>query len=571
MTPRPTLPAAVVALVVLTAGCSGGDPAPEAGPTTAAEPPAATTGAPEDDASTTTTEPAPPEAAPSTSAPEPPPPALGASGVSAGHPLAAEAGMQMLEQGGSAVDAAIAAAFTDAVTQPSSSGIGGGGVAIVAADGEAVNYDYREVVNAQGDVPEDGVGVPGFVAGMHRLHEEHGELPWEVLLEPAITVAEDGHPVSDFVAEALRTPFGEEATRDLPHFRSGGAPLQAGDPLVQTDLGATMRTLAEEGAPSFYTGSLSGRVAGVPGLDAGTLEGYEVQVSAPAAGDLAGHILLSGAPPLPGAAIVQMAQIAEAGGIGDVDPDSAAFVDRLSQAWLVADRTVQEELGDPAFVDVPVGRITDQEANAALAADLYDGDGGVAAVADPYDSAPNTTHISVVDEDGVGVSMTNTLTSFWGSGRYLDGYFLNDQLSRFFAIGVSDANEPEAGRRSVSWSAPSMVVDDDYRPVLVVGTPGGRQIPSTTASVVLRWGLHGEPLDEAVPAGRFILSDGRLRLEEPALADDLRSLGYDVDVADPAQRSSFGSVQALAVDWEQGTVTGFADDRRSAGFVVDSP
>ncbi|KUG57220.1 hypothetical protein AVL62_15450 [Serinicoccus chungangensis] len=560
-----------MALVALTlAACSGGDPGPDAAPTTAPEAPAATSAPPDDAAATT--EPAPPEAAPSTTAPEPPPePGLGASGVSAGHPLAAEAGMQMLERGGSAVDAAIAAAFTDAVTQPSSSGIGGGGVTIVAADGEAVNYDYREVVNAQGAVPEDGVGVPGFVAGMHRLHEEHGELPWEVLLEPAITVAEDGHPVSDFVAAALRTPNGEAATGDLPHFRSGGAPLQAGDPLVQTDLAATMRTLAEEGAPSFYTGSLSGRVAGVPGLDARTLQDYEVQVSAPAAGDLAGDVLLSGAPPLPGAAIVQMAQIAEAGGIGEVDPDSAEFVDRLSQAWLVADRTVQEELGDPAFVDVPVERITDQEANAALAADLYDGDGGVAAVADPYDSDPNTTHISVVDEDGVGVSMTNTLTSFWGSGRYLDGYFLNDQLSRFFAIGVSDANQPEAGRRSVSWSAPSMVVDEDYRPVLVVGTPGGRQIPSTTASVVLRWGLHGEPLDAAVPAGRFLLSDGRLRLEDPALAGELRSMGYAVDVADPGRRADFGSVQALAVDWEQGTVTGFADDRRSAGFVVDSP
>ena len=570
MTPRHTLTVALVAFAL--AACSGGDQVPEPEPTVADEPVATSSAPAEDDASATTTAAPPPDPAPTTTAPEPPPePALGASGVSAGHPLAAEAGMQMLERGGSAVDAAIAAAFTDAVTQPSSSGIGGGGVAIVAADGEAVNYDYREVVNAQGEVPEDGVGVPGFIAGMQRLHEEHGELPWEVLLEPAITVAEDGHPVSDFVAVALRTPNGEAATGDLPHFRSGGAPLEAGDLLVQTDLAATMRTLAQEGASSFYTGSLSGRVARVPGLDARTLQDYDLQVSAPAAGELGQDILLSGAPPLPGAAIVQMAQVAEAGGIGDVGPDSAAFVDLLSQAWLVADRTVQEDLGDPAFVDVPLDRITDRETNAALAADVFDEDGGVAAVADPYDSAPNTTHISVVDEDGVGVSMTNTLTSFWGSGRYLDGYFLNDQLSRFFAIGVSDANEPEPGRRSVSWSAPSMLVDQDYRPLLVVGTPGGRQIPSTTASVVLRWALHDQPLDQAVPAGRFLLSDGRLRLEEPRLAGELRSLGYAVDVADPARRADFGSVQALAVDWESGTVTGFADDRRSAGFVVDQP
>lgn len=560
------------------AACTPSEQPADPSSSTGAE--AAGTSAPDDDSATTSqdtstaTPPAPEPSAAPENEPEPDPePALGAAGVSAGHPLAAEAGMQMLEQGGTAVDAAIAAAFADAVTQPVSSGIGGGGVTIVAEAGGATNYDYREVVNAAGEVPADGVGAPGFVAGMQLLHEEHGTLPWQDLLEPAIEIAEDGHPVSEFLAAALAMPLGQEVTADLPHFRDGtGAPLGAGDTLVQTELAQTMRTLADEGPESLYTGSLSAGVAQVPGLDAGTLEDYEVQVSEPAAGPLGEHIFVSGAPALPGAAIIQMAQLAEAGGIAEVDPDSAGFVDRISQAWLVAERSVQDSFGDPDYVDVPVDELTDPEANAAIAADLYDGDGGPAAAPQgAYDGAPNTTHISVVDEDGTGVSMTNTVTNYWGSGRYLNGFFLNDQLGRFGDIGATGSNDPEPGRRSVTWSSPSMVVDQDYRPLLVLGTPGGRQIPNTTAAVVLRWALHDQELEEAVPAGRFILTGGELRLETPELADDLRGLGYPVRVIDPLYRSDFGSVQALEVDWEAGSVAGFADDRRAAGFVVDSP
>ena len=113
-----------------------------------------------------------------------------------------------------------------------------------------------------------------------------------------------------------------------------------------------------------------------------------------------------------------------------------------------------------------------------------------------------------------------------------------------------------------------MLLDAQQRPVLVLGTPGGRQIPSTIASVVARWALHGQPLETAVRADRFYLSDGELRLETPQLADAMGGLGYDVVVTDEASRSSYGSVQALAINWDTGRVNGFADERRSAGFVV---
>lgn len=497
--------------------------------------------------------------------PAPPPdvPVLGAYGVSSGHPLASRAGMEILEQGGTAVDAAIATAFADAVMQPASSGIGGGGATIVVTDGEALHYDYREVVNAQGVVPPSGTGVPGFVAGMAELHAEHGALDWSDLLQPAIVIAEDGGPVSAYLARTIDSRLGRSVTSGLEHFtRSGGGPLREGDPLVQTELAATMRTLAEEGPQALYTGSLAPALTAVEGIDAATLESYTVQRAEPARGPVGDYVMLSGAPALPGAAIIQMVQVAEAAGIGALDPASADFVELQSRAWQVADESVQTWFGDPDFVDVPVDELTDPEANAAIAAGL--GDATTTSAGPAYDGAANTTHISVVDADGTAVSMTNTITNYWGSGQYVAGFFMNDQLARFGDIGA-DANRPEPGRRSVTWSSPSMLLDAEGRPVLVVGTPGGRQIPNTTAQVVTLWALHDLDLEPAVRAERFLLSDGELRLESDRLADELRARGYTVRVPNPAYPEVFGSVQALEVDWDAGTVQGVADTRRSAG------
>lgn len=497
----------------------------------------------------------------------PPPPALGAHGANTGHPFATDAAMNVLAKGGNAIDAAIAAAFADAVMQPASSGIGGGGVTIVARGDEIANHDYREVVAASGKVPESGVGAPGFVAGMVDLHERYGTQPWESLLAPAIAIAENGGPVSRYLAETLATTRGRRVVRDLKQFhRKDGTVLRRGDMLVQKDLAATMRTLASEGADAFYAGPLTRELTRVPGLDAATLKGYRIQHSVPARGRLGRYTFLSGAPALPGGAIIQMAQIAEALGIGQVRADSAEFIDMQSRGWQVAERSVHRWFGDPSFVDVPLEIITDRAKNAALAKTLTREPRAKTGPDSTGD--PNTTHISIVDADGMAISMTNTVTSYWGSGIYTGGFFLNDQLGRFDLIGDGAANRAQPGRRSVTWSSPSMVLDGDGRPALVTGAPGGSQIPNTTASVVLRWALLGQALEVAVPAPRFKLDNGLMRLESDEHVSALTRLGYRTRVMPKAYRASWGSVQALAVDWEGRSVSGVADPRRSAGVAL---
>lgn len=529
-------------------------------------------------------------------------PPLDQYAVSAAHPRAVQAGMEILDAGGNAADAAVATAFAVAVVEPYASGIGGGGSALLAAPGqEATSYDYREVVAQDGRIPASGTGVPGQVAGLAQIHDEHGTLEWEQLLDPAIELAQEGFPVSDFLAQRLRADFGPASIEGLAHYHSAsGEPLAAGEQLVQEDLARTMTTLAEQGPEALYTGSIAGQLGEVEGLDAATLAAYEPEEIEPVSGQFGDYEVLSAAPPLPGAALIQQLQVAESLGIGEHLPGSAGYVDRLSEAWIAAEGSVKHFLGDPDFVDVPVGQLTDPGHNAGIAdrvtllaggpgtndggavvaAPGLAGDAGASAGAAPAVTGPvaegpvtagNTTHLTVVDPSGLTVSMTNTLTSFWGGSEsaYVGGFFLNNQLSRF-ETEASGANQPEPGRKSVSWSAPSMVLDAEGRPVLGLGSPGGHQIPNILSGVLVAWGLQDAPLQEAIDAPRYQLQDGVLAVEtEPSedLARLIGERGWDLQRTEREQ-AIFGSVQALEVDYEAGEITGAADDRREADVAI---
>jgi gamma-glutamyltranspeptidase/glutathione hydrolase len=490
-------------------------------------------------------------------------------GVAAAHPEAVAAGMQILDEGGNAIDAAIATAFAISVVEPYASGIGGGGATLLAGpEIEPTGYDYREVVAESGTIPASGTGVPGMVDGMATLHDAHGSMAWEDLFDPAINLAENGFEVTELLAQRFRSDWGPASIEGRDHFFSGGQPLAAGETLVQTDLANTLKTLADEGPQAFYTGSIAEQLTQVDGLDANTLANYETEDAPPVSGTFGDYEFVSAAPPLPGAAVVQQLQIAESLGVADAPPGSAAYIDRTSWAWQTAHESVLEYFGDPDFVDVPTDELTDPAANAAIAepaaARSHEGEHGEI-------RAGNTTHITVVDDAGLMVSMTNTLTSFWGGAdsAYVGGFFLNDQLSRFENLDTS-SNQPEPGRKSVSWSAPAMVLDDQDRVVLGIGTPGGRQIPNILTSVMVPWALQDMPLQEAVDAPRHSLQDGTLALEQEPdqeVSDLIAQRGWDVQVTTRAE-AVFGSVQALEIDYETGEVIGARDTRRDADFAV---
>ncbi|HRO94000.1 gamma-glutamyltransferase [Citricoccus sp.] len=522
---------------------------------------------------------------------------LGQYAVAAAHPAAVEAGMQILAAGGNAADAAVATAFAVAVVEPYASGIGGGGSAILAGPGQTpIAYDYREVVAQDGRIPASGTGIPGFVAGLAEIHAAHGALDWAEVLDPAIELAETGFPVSEFLDQRMRADFGPASLEGLGHFHdASGEPLAAGQTLIQQDLARTMTTLAQGGPEAFYTGTLAQDLTTVEGLDAVSLAAYAPEQMAPVSGPFGDYQVLSAAPPLPGAALIQQLQLTQALDIQDHTPGTAGYVDRLSAAWIAAEGSVTHFFGDPDVVEVPLDRLTDPVANAQIAEkvsllaggasiDPLDGTAGtedaavsaagVRATAGPV-TAGNTTHLSVVDADGFTVSMTNTLTSFWGgsASAYVGGFFLNNQLSRF-DTEASDANQPGPGRKSVSWSAPTMVLDGQGRPVLALGSPGGHQIPNILTGVLVAWGLQGASLQEAVDAPRFHLQDGVLAVEqEPSteLAELIRARDWELQRTEREQ-AIFGSVQALAIDYDTGQITGAKDPRREADVsIADAP
>ncbi|WP_120004462.1 gamma-glutamyltransferase family protein [Nesterenkonia muleiensis] len=500
--------------------------------------------------------------------PEPEEPHLSQQGVSAGNREAVDVATDILEQGGNAVDATIAAAFAVSVVEPVSSGIGGGGSVIVAApEGDPVFYDYREVVNTEGQIPASQTGIPGFAAGMGQLHADHGQLEWEELIAPAIALAEEGTQVAPYLAERITTGNGPEYLAGIDVFAPGGAPLSPGDTITQPELAQTLQRLADAGWEDYYTGELAESLSSQSGgINTQSLEDYEVVITEPVRGDLGDYQVVSAAPALPGAALIQLLHIAEAQGIAEMTPDSPEYVDTLSRAWAVAEDTIQTELGDPDFVDVPIEEITDPGANATIdasGADQTPQAAPVAPVAPEETSDPNTTHISVIDQDGLTVSMTNTLTDFWGSGQFVDGYFLNNALSRYTTID-SQANQPEPGRRSVTWSNPTMVFDDQDRPVMAIGSPGGIQLIPALSTVITQWTLHGSDLQAAVNSARYRSEGNLLYLEEGQLTGihtELNNLGWQIQ---PWPRPYFGSVQALTIDYDTGTITG-ADDPRRAG------
>lgn len=570
--------AAAGSALLLVAACSApaDDPAGHGSETTTS----ATTAPPSTTPTTTPTG----ESATRTSAIPPPSPstttsstatadALGGYGVSAGHPAAVAVGMGVLERGGNAVDAAVAVAFAVSVAEPFGSGLGGGGAAVLVGPGvPAEAYTYRETVALDGEIPASGTGIPGYVAGLAQLHADHGSLDWAVLVEPAVVLAEDGVPVSEFLADELRTPAGRAAVADVAAFHhDDGSLLRAGDPLRQPELAETLRILAADGPQAFYGGALTADLAEVDGLDRESLAAYRVQVGPPVRGRVGPVDLLTAPPPLVGATLVQQLQVAEAAGISDLAPGSAESVDLLSRAWRVADESIGTVLGDPGFVDVPVAELTDPAANAVLAAELADGSGPLA-VAMAYPVRPGTTtQVSVVDADGLAVSMTNTILSFWGSGEQVGGYFVNDTLRRF-DVGRTAANDAAPGKRPVSWTAPSIAVDAQGRPVLVIGSPGGRLIPNILAGVLARHLLQGQGLEAAVLAPRWHLEGERLAVEglPSGVREELGALGYAVDRV-PDSARLFGSVHALAVDPETGAVSGVADPRRGGAFEVSTP
>ena len=541
--------------------------------------------------------------------------AAGRALVAASHPLAAEAGAEMLRRGGNAADAAVAVQFALNVVEPQFSGIGGGGFLLLylARTGQVVVLDGRETAPAAATPDQflgpDGkplpfgvahvqgiaVGVPGTLLNLATAVERYGSLALADTLQPALDLASQGFPVNRFLAADIASARAKLATwpASAAIFLPGGRPLREGDLLRQPDLATTLRLIQQYGPAVLYQGEVGQAIVAAQARRGGRmtmadLAAYAVQERTPVTGTYRGYAVAAVAPPSSGGvALLEMLGMLEPFGLLTSGPNSAAALHLLIEAMHLAYADRGRYLGDPDFVQVPVVGLLDPGYVAARRGLIdpdraspspmpgdpwaYQGGRPAALAASPGEDGLHTTHFTVVDGDGNIAAYTTTIEAGWGTGMVVPGYgfLLNNELTDFDFV-PGGPNQVEPGKRPRSSMTPTLVFRDG-QPVFTLGSPGGATIITTVLQVFLNVVEHGMDLPEAIAAPRiFSASYPSLAWEEgidPAVLDALRARGHQP----AASATVIGSVQA-ALRGPDGTWVGAADPRREGSVVyVDAP
>jgi gamma-glutamyltranspeptidase/glutathione hydrolase len=489
--------------------------------------------------------------------------------VTSGSPIASEVGRDILRKGGNAVDAAVAVGFALAVVHPEAGNVGGGGFMVIRmADGTVQAIDYRETapLAATRDMYLDqrgnptslsitghlATGVPGAVAGMLEAQRRHGKLTLAEVIEPAIRLAADGYIVDSFRSRSIDSDRERLYLFDASRrqFLPGGRAPAPGSRLVQADLARTLTAIRDRGRDGFYRGWVADSIVAEMNRGGGIithedLVRYEALWREPITVTYRGHTIYSMPPASSGG--VTMAEILNIlEGFGPLPKfGSARLLHLEAEAMRRAFTDRNRHLGDPAFVDMPLDRLTSKEYAATLRAEIRD----TATPTPAFDAAvpegQSTTHYSVVDADGNAVSTTTTLNNSYGNAVTVSGagFLLNDEMDDFatapgkpnmFGLVQGEANAVEPGKRMLSAMTPSIVLDPQGELYMVVGTPGGPRIITMVYHVISNVLDHGMTLPDAVAAPRMhhqALPD-QIRLERggvaPAVVDSLRRLGHTV-------------------------------------------
>ena len=520
--------------------------------------------------------------------------------VVAEHWRAAEVGRDVLAAGGNAVDAAIATGFALAVTHPSAGNIGGGGFMVIRfPNGTTTALDFREKaplaahpemwLDESGEYSSElhhrshrSVGVPGTVAGFDKAHRLFGSMNWERLVYPSVVLADDGFEVTERLAEALQSLVERrsEYAATVAAFSKDGTPYEPGETLRQPDLAQSLERIMLNRGDGFYRGETARLVAeemrrGGGLITEADLELYRAKERSPIHGAYRGHEIISMPPPSSGGvALVTMLNVLEGFDLASMGHNTTPYVHHVAEAMRRAFRDRAQYLADADFVDVPVHRLTSKDHADELRRTIDAGQATASSpdeVAEGYES-PETTHYSVVDADGMAVSVTYTLESGFGSGIVVPGagFLLNNEMGDFNAgPGLTDergliGTRPNLARpeqRMLSSMTPSIVAKDGEL-VAVVGSPGGRTIINTVLQVILNVVDFGMNIQQAVDASRIHhqwLPD-RVRVEEEGLSEftvqELEALGHTVSVG-----GRQGLAHSIMIDPLTGDRLGAADGR----------
>jgi gamma-glutamyltranspeptidase/glutathione hydrolase len=545
--------------------------------------------------------------------------------VAAAHPLAAEAGAEMLRRGGNALDAAAAVQWALNVVEPSMSGLGGGTFMMIrfAHNGTVLVLDGREQAPLA-STPDEwqkapsepahawqglAVGVPGTLKLFDQAVRDYGRLDLADTFGPAVRLAGDGFAVNqdlvlylnDGDSRAKLASWAPSAKIFQPGSICqgeygpcrGGRSLLPGERLVQSDLAATMRTIQKDGVRAFYQGPIGQDLVTAQQVRGGRmtmedLNDYTVAVRQPLHGHYGGHDVFTMPPPGSGLTVLQILGLVEPFHLASTGLNSGASLHLMIEAANLAYADRMKFLGDPAFVDVPVAGLMDpaylDERRALIHKDAAMTG---APPGDPWrhqnatrpherpasDLEPGlyTTHFTVVDTEGNVVAVTTTIESLFGSGMVVPGrgFLMSNQMTDFSQV-PGTANEVRPGKRPLSAMSPTIVLKDGS-PILTVGSPGGPTIIWSVAQVLLNVLEHGQGLAEAVAAPRIVsTSPPSGYLWEPTVPPmshvELQRLGHK-----QASQGTFGNVNSAQRTSPDADWVGVFDPRRHGGVSYVSP
>jgi gamma-glutamyltranspeptidase / glutathione hydrolase len=526
--------------------------------------------------------------------------------VVSSEPLATQAGVEILKAGGNAVDAAVAVGFALAVTYPFAGNIGGGGFMMVRMAGDPPEMvDYRE--EAPGHATRDmyldkhghiipnasivgalAVGVPGTVAGLATAEQKYGKLGLARVMQPAIRLAKEGFPVSYWLSLSLKKhqELLSRFTVSRRIFLHEGNPYQPGEIFKQPELASTLEQIALHGPNYFYLGRVATDIVNTMKeydgiITKSDLAGYRAKIRKPLMGQFRGYEILAPPPPSSGGvALIEMLNILDPLDLGP--PDSYQSMHLIVEAMRRAYADRAAYLGDADFSSVPVKGLTSLKYAEQLRKEILKSkpDAKVRAENPAPFEGPNTTHFSVVDAMGNAVSNTYTLNNGYGSGVTVDGagFLLNDEMDDFtskpgkpnmYGLIQSEANSIAPHKRPLSSMTPVIVLQND-KVRLVLGSPGGGTIINTVLQVLLNVVVYHMDVLRAVTAPRFHdqWEPDQITLEKWGFSADtfdrLKKAGYKLQETD-----SLGECEAIEVDPETGWRFGAADSRgagKAAGY-----
>ena len=475
--------------------------------------------------------------------------------------LATEVGKNILEQGGNAVDAAVAVGFALGVVQPYGSGLGGGGGMLIydTASGKSDFIDYR-IAAPQSFSSKRGTScIPGFVKGAELAHSLYGSMGWSQVVQPSRDMAENGFTVDSSLASYLSQYQGN--LQGVEGYWDNDEILKRGDILKQPQLAFVLGAIADKGSAGFYEGDVANAVSGSIGCTSSDLASYEAQRRDCLAQQCLGVDFCVAPEPFSGAAVLALLKCMDILGAPSPSASPQKYLDALSKSSSLANKIRAKYLSDPDFSDaVDYEAILSEESLSKL---LNSGLSVGAGSSEP--ESDTTSSYSVMDDSGLLVVVTNTLGEFFGSGVHCNGFFLNNGMDSFSSEGV---NAYQPGKRPRTYTAPLVVDGGAF--VFGAGSPGGTRIPKILSQVLYSALSEGMPLQRAVNANRILyLDDSTFAVESEKDREDIldfsETSGYKAIKG--TTKTYFGAVEIAGFDASLGGIA-VNDTRRSGSAEV---